>query len=89
MSQTIPTIELYQIPVAVDTEWEDDDDGCGDPSTTGNHMTGRRGRRLVVTAVRFDGTAEQALKLLNDALEGYDTNLLEPEDPEDYEDPED
>lgn len=42
------------IPVTVTVRYslEHDDDGCGDPSTTGNSMTGRRGRpRPVVDSV--------------------------------------
>lgn len=65
------TIILDDISVnaVAEWEWEYDDDGCGGPGTTGNSMTGYRGRYKSVTGLRFAGTAEEALKILNDALE--------------------
>lgn len=63
------SLDGIEVEAVAEWEWEYDDDGCGGPGTTGNSMTGYRGRYKSVTGLRFAGTAEEALKILNDALE--------------------
>jgi len=56
MSKPTTTIKIYRdiaFEVEVALEWQEDDDGVGSPSSTGNAMTGRRGDGRWV-AVDFD-----------------------------------
>lgn len=52
--RTTLTLTL-EVPVEIQWNWEHDDDGCGSPSSTGNSMTGWRGRYKVAESVGFNG----------------------------------
>lgn len=80
MSRNKAEIVIDDVPFDVIVEREYDDDGCGSPSRTGNSMTGCRGSYWRIKSVRFSGTAEEALDLINGALSYYADTL----DPDDY-----
>jgi hypothetical protein len=61
------------IPVTVAWDWEEDDDGCGPASRTGNSMTGRRGRYKSVVAASV--TPEDLEKAVGEALSDYADNV--------------
>jgi len=67
--RTIKVMREIELTLDVEVEYEDNDDGCGDSSTTGNSMTGRRGRTLVPKSIIVD-----ALELIKaaDASVGVD-----------------
>ena len=70
------TIEIMlTVPFDVEVEREDDDDGAGSPSVTGNSMTGKRGSFWAIKSVTFDGTAEKALAAINAALDDCKDDL--------------
>jgi len=62
-----------ELPYSIITDTEDDDDGCGSPSSTGNSMTGRRGSYTVCTGVECDLSDKELRKLVEEAM--YEQNL--------------
>jgi hypothetical protein len=53
-TKTISVTREITFDVEVTLDWEYDDDGCGSPSSSGNSMTGYRGKYLVVTDYTVD-----------------------------------
>ena len=78
MSKPTTTIKVYRdiaFEVEVTLEWQEDDDGVGSPSSTGNAMTGRRGDgRWVAVDVDIDvdslcEAAKKAVSLDDDEVQ--------------------
>jgi len=51
---TVEVTRELTFSVDVEVEWEEDDDGVGDPPASGNSMTGRRGGRWVPSDIDID-----------------------------------
>lgn len=52
--RTVTLTRTITFDVEVTLDWEHDDDGCGSPSSSGNSMTGNRGKYLTVTDYDID-----------------------------------
>jgi len=63
MKHTTTILASIVIEVSCEIEREYDDDGCGDPTRSGNSMTGCRGSYPVVTRIEFNhGDAARAIE---------------------------
>ena len=66
------TFDDVGFPYELITEIEDDDDGCGSPSKSGNSMTGYRGKRSVCIGVRCTLSDKELRELVEASM--YDQN---------------
>lgn len=70
---TVSVTREITFNIEVEVEYEYDDDGCGGPSSTGNSMTGCRGKYLVATNYSVDPVtlakaAEESITLDDDEI---------------------
>ena len=81
-TKRITVVREIEFDITVTLEREYDDDGCGSPSTSGNGMTGRRGRGYWI-ATDFVIDTKSLIEGANSALSMDDEDIQGEADEED------
>jgi len=81
-TKRITVVREIEFDITVTLEREYDDDGCGSPSTSGNSMTGRRGRGYWI-ATDFVIDTKSLIEGANSALSMDDEDIQGEADEED------
>jgi len=81
-TKKITVVREIEFDITVTLEREYDDDGCGSPSTSGNSMTGRRGRGYWI-ATDFVIDTKSLIEGANSALSMDDEDIQGEADEED------